>query len=633
MRLLFLILSCGLFLIGKSQVKLYPTGQNTALIQHHQDHPNYQWKPQYKQKWGRNDTLKLPFFEDFSTTTLYPDSMKWFENQVYVNNHFGFFPPTMGVATFDHLDPYGVPYGDGLNSLSFGSGDTLTSLPIRTDFIDGVPLNIADSLVLSFFYQPNGFGYQVSTRDSFIVEFKNIDSNWVKVWAVNGKEGVNPFQQVFISLNDIAYFHPGFQFRFRQLTRRSGNSNQWQLDYILLDRGRSITEQKHHDFAIQTIPTRLTKNYYAMPYKHFIANYSNEVADQIYFHASNLYDNTCNCEVKQSATNKGNILVNTDFSANANNINPFSNALRQFAPFDLSNLQSENGRYVVDRTTFIREANGQGINPENDVINHQQVFHDFFAYDDGSAEMGFGFDNDINPVNIPGQIAYRFKLNQEDTLVAVRIFFNIAVKDVSQQRFRFKIWKEIKGLNGGTQDDVLYESPELVPQYQGGSIGWYNLELPEEIILSQGDFYVGWSQNRMFNLNVGWDRNNGNQLNTEAANGNIFYELFDNWASVTLPGALMIRPYFGASKSYANIPKITAAHPEITLYPNPAQIQLNIDGDYVHLTILNAIGQVVLDHPTFQKTLDIRHLKNGIYFVQVLNKLGVTSVHKIVVSK
>jgi hypothetical protein len=337
--------------------------------------------------------------------------------------------------------------------------------------------------------------------------------------------------------------------------------------------------------------------------------------------------------VKQSATNNGNILINTDFSANANNINPFSNALRQFAPFDLNNLQAENGRYVVDRTTFIREANGQGINPENDVINHQQVFHDFFAYDDGSAEMGFGFDNDINPVNIPGQIAYRFKLNQEDTLVAVRIFFNIAVRDVSQQRFRFKIWKEIKGLNGGTQDDILYESPELVPQYQDGSIGWYNLELPEEIILSQGDFYVGWSQNRMFNLNVGWDRNNGNQLNTETANGNIFYELFDNWAPVTLPGALMIRPYFGASKSYVNIPKLSKINNDLTLYPNPAQNHLHIDGDYAHLTILNAIGQIVLNAPTFQKTVDIHHLKNGIYFVQVVNKLGVTSVHKIVVSK
>lgn len=624
--LLFLIFEFHSF----AQVKLYPLEQNTQLIQRYEDNPHYHWKPMGKNKWGRNDTLQMPFFEDFSTTTLYPDSMKWFENQVYVNSSFGYFPPTIGVATFDHLDPYGKPYGEGLNALGFGSGDTLTSLPIRTDFSDGQNLTVGDSIILSFFYQANGYGYQVSSQDSFYVDFKNDTNGWVRVWAINGTENLEPFKQVFIPITDPSFIHPGFQFRFHQRTRLSGNSNHWQLDYILLDKGRKVEEEKHHDFAIQTVPTPLTRNYYSMPYKHFIANASN-ASEQIFFYASNLYDNVCNCEVRQVASNAGNNIVNTDFSANANNIDPFSNALRQFSPFSINNLTEENGRYVVDRTTFIREANGQGINPQNDQVTHQQIFHDYFAYDDGSAEMGFGFDNNINPVNIPGQIAYRFRTNVEDTLVAVRVFFNIAVRDVRNQRFRFRIWKEINGLNGGRQDDILYESPEMVPQYQGDAIGWYALELPEPIILPAGDFYVGWTQNRMFNLNVGWDRNNGNKIDPDVPNGNIYYEVFERWIEVTLPGALMMRPYFGSSRSYVNTENVQPKE-EITIYPNPAQNILHIKGDYDHLEILNFYGQSVRSNSLNHKVIDLQGLTNGVYLVQITNKFGETTVKKLVIS-
>ena len=44
----------------------------------------------------------------------------------------------------------------------------------------------------------------------------------------------------------------------------------------------------------------------------------------------------------------------------------------------------------------------------NDSILFTQEFADFYAYDDGTAEQGFGFDQNTNPSNIEGQIAYGF---------------------------------------------------------------------------------------------------------------------------------------------------------------------------------------------------------------------------------
>ncbi|PHX91746.1 MAG: hypothetical protein CK532_06770, partial [Flavobacteriales bacterium] len=56
------------------------------------------------------DTLNLPFFEDFSNTSGYPDAKRWLDNLVWVNNTFPKKAPNFGVATFDHLNAHGNPY-------------------------------------------------------------------------------------------------------------------------------------------------------------------------------------------------------------------------------------------------------------------------------------------------------------------------------------------------------------------------------------------------------------------------------------------------------------------------------------------------------------------------------------------
>ena len=69
--------------------------------------------------------VSIPFVEDFSSSTIYPNQNLWMDKLVYINNTFPIRPPSFNVATFDGLNKYGNPYGYGR-----GYCDSLTSLSI-----------------------------------------------------------------------------------------------------------------------------------------------------------------------------------------------------------------------------------------------------------------------------------------------------------------------------------------------------------------------------------------------------------------------------------------------------------------------------------------------------------------------
>ena len=78
---------------------------------------------------GAHDTLTLPFFDDFSRKGPFPDSTKWADKFVFINNTFTTDQLTAGIATFDLLDETGKIY-EGAESWVFRA-DRLTSRPIN----------------------------------------------------------------------------------------------------------------------------------------------------------------------------------------------------------------------------------------------------------------------------------------------------------------------------------------------------------------------------------------------------------------------------------------------------------------------------------------------------------------------
>ena len=126
------------------------------------------------------EPVTLPFEDDFSNYTGYPDTALWIGRQAFVNQSFAVNPPTIGYVTLDALDERGKVYEHASTS-SFGA-DTLLSRPIRLDSLfypQQKALGLSDSIKFCFFYQPGGgegkpwegLGNAPETTDSLILEF------------------------------------------------------------------------------------------------------------------------------------------------------------------------------------------------------------------------------------------------------------------------------------------------------------------------------------------------------------------------------------------------------------------------------------------------------------------------------
>ncbi|MBR4912937.1 MAG: T9SS type A sorting domain-containing protein [Bacteroidales bacterium] len=143
---LVILFICFIPFIGISQEVLTGVAQNAAIV-----------KAAKKGIPVRAvSAVKLPFLEDFSNYTGYPGSDKWLDRQGYVNRGFAIYPPSIGVVTLDALDEYGQIYAHATRNPF--PADTLTSNLIRLDsnFNQHRPMQVGDSLYLSFYYQPAG---------------------------------------------------------------------------------------------------------------------------------------------------------------------------------------------------------------------------------------------------------------------------------------------------------------------------------------------------------------------------------------------------------------------------------------------------------------------------------------------
>lgn len=577
-------------------------------------------------KKSPSDTLQLPFREDFFQEGVYPDTSLWLNNYVYVNGDFGVNPPTYGVATFDYLDANGNPYTP--LSTRRSPGDSLTSKPINLTVYQGRALTPADSVYLSFYFQPEGRGEAPSENDILLLQFKNSFGVWQTMWQAEGA-GLKPFEQVLIPIDSQQFFHEAFQFQFVNITQESGNLNHWHVDYIMIDKGRTFNDVFYDDYAIQSRPTSLLKKYASMPYDHFMEDASAESADSIFFNVSNLNNSVLNIEVRYSETNEGTVLNNTQFVSNAANVPSRGWEKRRFASYDFSGLTGE--KVLIDRRYEMREPSVINRFTNNDALQVQQVFDDYFAYDDGTAEAGFGWDSDVPFPAGTGRIAVKFHFNLPDTLWGLGFFFNQSREDVSRQSFTLKVWSELE-LSQGQITNELYSREVNGPIYTNERNGFYIFKLDTPLVLPAGDFYIGWTQVGTFNLNVGWDMNHGNVANLENSNPGIYYNILGDWKEWNIAGSPMVRAYVGTEPKVAS--HVEIKEPHYGVYPNPAKDKIYINGlERGLLKMYSISGHLVLQEQFEQGEIICGHIKEGIYFLQITDTNGKTSHQKIIIER
>lgn len=585
------------------------------------------------------DTLTLPFFDDFSGAPPYPDSRLWTNDFVYVNNHFGKNPITQGVATFDHLNALGLPYG-AFSKFFTSSADSLSTQAINLlDYqlgMNTLAYSVADSIYLSFFMQSGGFGDAPDLQDSIVLYFLDNNNTWNSVWKMVDKAAPQ-FKQFFVGINDSKYLFKGFRFMFINYVKNTGNMNHYHLDYVQMKANRTFQDTLIKDVAFTSAPLQLLNKYSIMPYSHFLVNPSAQLANErkVFFRNNNAITSVV-ASLQAEAYNNTNTQIDlVPFSQRNLNIDAKGDTFIKYNSFNIAGLSGDTPSVrcvykVVSLGNDETETNTYSSLSDNNVIERTQQFNNIYAYDDGSAEVGFGLDYASLPNGL-GFVAIKYTLAKADTFRGIDIMFNRALEDVSNKPISLIAWQEIAN-GSGKSNKVLYRQA-AVPKYESGINGFTTYNFDTLMVLPAGDFYIGWQQNSKFILNVGWDEN---QANESAATPEIFYDLLGSWEALppSFKGALMMRPLIGKE-----IPKYVKVETALKIndfqakvYPNPTNGNFTIETENLNsVKIFDMQGKLIIESLNFENKHTFEILSKGLYICILTNEFQQQKTLKVII--
>jgi hypothetical protein len=568
------------------------------------------------------DTIELPFFDDFSGHSNTPSEKWWSDNYAFINNTYSDKQITVGIATLDALDNMGKLY-ETANSEGF-EADHLTSQPLNLNFPSSV------NIWLSFYYQPGGLGDEPEPNDSLTLQFfAPAEAKWYSVWKTMGS-AAGKFKPVIIRIENTRFLKKGFKFRFVNWASLStsfndpsmiGNCDQWNIDYVYLDRNRNEADTALADVAF-TIPLRsILKTQEAMPWKQFRQVYLQEMGSFIPIHYRNndmiTRNVTRNFEIMDMYTNT----VSHSFSAGATNIDPYTNI--DYNAGLIYTFNSSNNDSALFRIKCYLKTDD--FDPkENDTIIYNQVFSNYLAYDDGTSEGGYGI-NGQGARN--AMAAYRFKSYLPDTIRAIRICFNDSYLNSNQRAFDLMIWDDNNGLPG----NILYTAENMIVEPGDGVNGFFTYVLPDGV-MADGVFYAGWKQRSETFLNAGFDVNTPHQ-------GRQFYWLNGVWLQSQKEGSIMIRPVMGPPlKTTSSDDKNPVSTKSVLIWPNPASDFINLNCDELLLSpsafvsIIDIQGRELLKIP-YSNRINISSLKSGLYTVITISDGRRTGYFRLIVSR
>ncbi len=556
-------------------------------------------------KSSLSDTLEIPFFDDFSKNSGYPDSSLWIDAYVFINNSYSGDPVSIGVATFDAVDKSGMLNGE-------------TSTPFPSDYLTSKPVNLhypgRTDIFLSFFFQPQGLGDEPEEWDSLVVEFYSPPQHeWNRVWSAAGRPA-EPFKQVFVPVSDTIYLQNGFRFRFmnyaslpKSQSFPSFNSNvdHWNIDYIYLDTARSPSINAVRDVSMITNLPSLLKNYESIPWKHFDKAFQREIRSTINITYRNNDTLTRNVTRFLRITD---LITKEKYSLSGGAVNVAKGALDKYEfpysyPFE---------HYNKDSTVF--EIKSYLITDEddykqNDTVIRYQMFHDYYAYDDGTAEFGYGISGEGTS---NAALAYQFKSYETDTLRAVRMYFNRTLENISQHYFLLAVWDHDADLN--QPGELIYAMQGYKPEYTDELNKFITYSFDTLLIVTD-IFYVGWIQTSPDLLNVGFDRNTNSK-------SKLFYNLGQEWFNTSFEGSLMIRPVLGKALTWPLSSKQLTEN-NILIYPNPASDYIRIElpasmgNQPFNVSIYTVQGRLVYQEKCRNQMVPVDHLLPGLYLLRM----------------
>ncbi len=589
---LFFVLSLG----AKSQEVISPLISNSNL------------QKNIRSISENKSSISIPFIDDFSNNSFYPDSNLWQDNSVFINRNYGINPITIGVATFDGLNSNGRAYDMTLTGTDSENADTLSSQQID--------LSDADTAYFMFYYQSQGNGNDPQTTDSLILEFSaGLDSLGNEIWnTIWKKEGsaFYEFKKFVYVFTDPEYLSSEFNFRFRNLATVTGNFDHWNIDYVKLDEYHNSSDTAFlNDVAFVRNTPQILKRYREMPWIHFVNDVSQEMNDSLDIILRNNTDIIQSIDYRYDVYNQNENLVYHYPVLGGNN----STRNVDVPPFDISGTYAFNSPPIMldnqifpvssaDSAEFVFR-NSIKTEPSdyknNDTVFHLQRFYSYFAYDDGSAESAYG-------INVQGaKLAYEFKLNRPDTLRIIQMKFVEMHEDLTNNKFALTIWAN----NNGNPGQELYKDTVEIEYKDRGKFTNYYLKNGVGLV---GTFFVGWEQITNAILNLGLDKNS-------IANDYMLYNVGGGWVNSQFPGAWMIRPVVNFDAPIiSNLSEKAVIDCEI--YPNPfsdkTSVYFNNNSERT-FKLIDMTGRIMSSFSSSDNKIDIykENLRKGIYFIQI----------------
>lgn len=535
----------------------------------------------------------------------------WLDQYAYHNYTMAKKPWTIGVVTFDGLDENGYPYA--INTSTSGVADYLTSKKI-----DLAAFGAQDSIYFSFIYQNKGFGDQPEAMDSLVLDFYAPDvDQWYRMWGAAG-EVKEDFIKVHFKVTQNQFFKSDFQFRFKNYGGLSGSLDHFHLDYVMLRPYSGYQDTLFKDFAFVYPVNTLLKDYTAVPWEHYKAdplNKMSQTGELTVRNGSNVPENNQNGDLSiyyQNQLQHSYTLLGQTLSGGNINYAPRTTytSLHDFSAYRFD----ENITDDLVKFDLVASASSQFNNPQiNDTTFGQQVFSNYYSYDDGSAEQVY----EINGAQY--RLAYQFTPYKADSLIGIQFNFVPSVVDLSNKIFMLCVWDD----NNGKPGQILYEddySSFRTPNYEYGlnTFAHYYFKDTAKIFVD-GTFYVGWRQIDE-KISVGFDCNT-------VSNSKLFYSANggSTWTNSSIAGSVMIRPVFSTPLDYLlgvepNIP--TLSDQSFEVFPNPVLDQLNIlydgtaDRDF-YLYDMRGTLLRVLEKNTTQ--INLSDLNAGIYLLKEAN--------------
>ncbi|NND05784.1 MAG: T9SS type A sorting domain-containing protein [Saprospiraceae bacterium] len=573
----------------------------------------------------------VPFSDDFSYDGPYPDSNLWVTDDVFVNYTLAENPLSLGIATFDGLDDRGRPYPQG----------SLFSDELTSKFID---ITETQDPFLSFFVQPKGNGIKPNTGDSLMLDFRNKDGEWVRVWQQEGLPRDFPINRMspdfafqLLSLSE-EFIHPFFQFRFQNRSRNDGLKELWHLEYVRLG-ASAETREVFEDIAFTAPPKSVLSPYSNMPSSHFdpkevrsnvvsaFYNFdgvplamSDPTVTMIY-EGQTLMQRTLIEPVQNWTLERG----HTGYDFELNDGGSMNVELLQEAMQNV--IVSGKNQKVTALLDFSRASEIVNGN-QNNQAETTATFANFFSYDDGSAESA------IIDRGGPGvrstTFAIEFHTNVEDQLQGVQFQFPHIEGNFSSQLFTLLVWTD--SLDDTPEFEQKFLRPYYATEFFDTLQGFTTYDLKDSsgakvsIPLPEGKFYIGWEQLELSGVKipVGYD------INSPEGAQFFYFNVGGNWINVDeagsiRKGALMVRPVVGNEEVISTpIDDFDNSTGSLTLFPNPSKGVIHIRSTLARpelwqLKVFDTTGRLV-KQSAFKRNVDLSSLPPGTYFLQAINR-------------